>query len=66
VCQDLEGNDYDYVNVGFLSLLGHRVYKHMKPSLRKVILGGHCCQKQNRSAVSRDISLKYFYISRPM
>jgi hypothetical protein len=66
VDQYLEGNDEDYVIVGFMLLLGHRVDKHKKTSLRKVRIGGYCNQKQDRSAVSRDISLKYFYTYRPI
>jgi len=54
------------MNVGFVRLLGHRVGKHMKTSLKQVRLGRHWNQKQNRSAVTRDISLKYIYISRLM
>jgi len=46
------------VIVGFMRLLGHSVDKHMKSSLRKVRMGGHCSQKRNRSAVLRDIALK--------
>jgi len=49
-----------------MRLLGHRVDKHKKTSLRKVRIGGHWSQKQDRSAVSGDNSLKYIYISRPM
>jgi hypothetical protein len=48
-----------------MRLLGNRVDMHMETSLRKVRLGGHSSQKQNRSAILRDISLNmYIFLDR--